>query len=113
MSGESASGVQATLRRVIRLGHYGVDVFDKASQTYLRRRYMCCALTSAHAAGAVTENECIRAIEEIGAYLGEGPSTMYGRLLRAGLVPPMGHAEFADTVGRQLYWDWDKRPSLD
>lgn len=105
--------VQATLRRVIKLGYYGSDVFDEASQTYLRQHYMCCALTSARDAGEVTEDECICAIEEIGAYLGEGSGSMYWCLQRAGLVPPMGHDEFADTGGRQLYWDWDKRPSLD
>lgn len=105
--------VQATLRRVIELGHYGADVFDDASQTYLRQHYMCCALMSAHAAGGVTEDEYTRAIEEIGAYLGEGSGSMYLRLQRAGLVPPMEHDEFADTVGRQLYWDWDKRQPLD
>ena len=115
MSNERTRSVQATLRRVIELGYYGSDVYDGVNRVYLRQPYMCCALTTAHAFGEISADECTRAIEEIGAYLGEGQGTMYGHLLRAGLVLPMGHDEFADTVGRQLYWDWDwdKRPSLD
>ena len=113
MSEQESSSVQATLRRVIELGYYGPDVYDEARGEYSRQHYMCCALMSAHAAGEVTEDEYTRAIEEIGAYLGEESGSMYWRLQRAGLVQPIGHAEFAGTVGRQLYWDWDKRPSLD
>lgn len=111
MSGEGASSVQATLRRVIELGYYGADVLDEG--LYLRQHYMCCALASAHAAGEVTGDEYDRAITEIDAYLAGEPGSMYGRLQRAGVVPSMELDEFADTVGRQLYWDWDKRPSLD
>lgn len=113
MSNERTRTVQATLRRVIELGYYGADMFDEASQTYLRRHYMCCALTAAHAAGEVTEDELARATDEIDAYLGGGTGSMYWRLQRAGLVPLVGRDAFAATVGRQLYWDWDKRPSLD
>lgn len=113
MSGESIGSVQATLRRVIELGYYGPDVYDEARGEYSRQHYMCCALGSAYAADAVTADEYARAIAEVDAYLDGKTGSMYRLLQRAGLVPQMELDDFADTVGRQLYWDWDKRPSLD
>ena len=105
--------VQATLRRVIELGYYGSDVYDDARREYSRQHYMCCALSAAAALGEITEDERDRATAEIDAYLGDVCVCMAGHLERAGLWCGGDYDVFADTVGRQLYWDWDKRPSLD
>lgn len=113
MSNKRTRGVQATLRRVIRLGRYGADVFDEARGVYSRERYMCCALAEAAAAGEITEDEFARATDAIAAYMGDRCASMARRLQIAGLWCGEGRDEFADTVGRQLYWDWDRRPSLD
>lgn len=113
MSNKRTRSVQATLRRVIERGHYGPDVYDEARAAYSRQHYMCCALTSAAAAGDITEDECASASAEINAYLGDVWASMAMRLRSAGLWDSDDLDEFAGTVGRQLYWDWDKRPSLD
>lgn len=105
--------VQATLRRVIKLGYYGPTVYDEAQGRYSRQHYMCCALTSAAAAGKITEDELAQADAEINAYMGDVWASMAMRLHSAGLWDGEDLDEFADTVGRQLYWDWNKRPSLD
>ena len=113
MNEQESSSVQATLRRVIELGYYGSDVYDEGRRMYLRQHYMCCALTSAHTSGEISADECTSAILAVAAYLGRESGSMYQRLRQAGLVPAIGAGAFADTIGRQLYWDWDKRPSLD
>lgn len=113
MSNKRTRSVQATLRRVIKLGHYGADVFDEARGAYSRQHYMCCALSQAAALGEITEDELDRATAEIDAYLGGISGVMARRLQIAGLWDDGGLDAFADTVGRQLYWDWNKRPSLD
>lgn len=113
MSGQESSGVQATLRRVIELGHYGAAVLDDERQTYVRSPYMCAALGLARTSGEITEDEHEHVAEDIMAYLAGVSVSMYRRLRLAGVVPPMELDEFADTAGRQLYWDWDKRQPLD
>ena len=113
MSNERTRSVQATLRRVIELGYYGPDVYNEARGEYSRQHYMCCALASAAAAGEITGDELDRATAEIDAYLGDVCGSMARRLERAGLWCGGGYDGFAETVGRQLYWDWDNRPSLD
>ena len=113
MSNKRTRSVQATLRRVIKLGYYGPDVYDEARGVYSRHHYMCCALSQAAVLGKITEDELARATAEIGAYLGDVCGSMARRLERAGLWCGGDYDVFADTVGRQLYWDWNKRPSLD
>ena len=105
--------VQATLRRVIKLGYYGSDVYDEVRREYSRQHYMCCALSQAAALGEITEYELDRATAEIDAYLGGISVCMARRLQIAGLWDDGDLDAFADTVGRQLYWGWNKRPSLD
>lgn len=110
---QESSSVQDTLRRVIELGYYGPDVYDEARGEYSRQRYMCCALAQAAALGEITGDELDRATAEIDAYLGHVSVSMASHLRRAGLWCGDDYDVFAETVGRQLYWDWDKRPSLD
>ena len=113
MSEQESSSVQATLRRVIELGHYGAAVYDDEQEEYSRHRYMCCALQLAWCAGEITLEEYVEAVVAIGAYITPEYATLLRRLLHAGLIPALDLDEFAETIGRQLYWDWDKRPSLD
>ena len=113
MSNKRTRSVQATLRRVIELGYYGPDVYNEARAEYSRQHYMCCALTQAAALGEITDDELARATDEIAAYLGDVCVSMVRRLERAGLWCGGDYDGFAETVGRQLYWDWDNRPSLD
>lgn len=111
---QESSSVQATLRRVIELGRYGADVSDYTQQVWVwtRHRYMCCALELAQVTDEITLDECAEARDAIDAYITPEHATLRGRLERAGLVSNLDADEFAETVGRQLYWDWDKRPSL-
>lgn len=113
MSVQESSSVQATLRRVIELGYYGSDMYDEVRGEYSRQHYMCCALSQAAALGEITEDELDRARAEIDAYMGDVCASMARRLWVAGLWGGEDLNEFADTIGRQLYWDWDKRPTLD
>lgn len=113
MSNKRTRSVQATLRRVIELGYYGPDMYDASRGEYSRQHYMCCALAQAAAREKITGDELDRATAEIDAYMGHVCASMAKRLHLAGLWVDGDLDAFAETVGRQLYWDWNKRPSLD
>ena len=52
-------------------------------------------------------------VEAIEKYLDNGRGTLLRLCMEsAGLISDMDTDEFASTVGRELYWNWDKRPDL-
>lgn len=101
--------VQTIMRMLIRLGRYGADDFNATHREYGRRRYMCIAAGIALDNHEITPEEYERVCSAIDAYLGNH-GTLHLFMREAGLVGDMTGDEFACTVGRELYWDWGKRP---
>lgn len=104
--------VQTIMRRIIRLGRYGADAFNKGRLDYERVNYMCMAARIARDHHEITPEEYERVVVAIGKYLDTGSTALRLCMHRAGLIEDMCQDGFASTVGRELYWNWNKRPDL-
>lgn len=103
--------VQTILRIVIRQGRYGADEWDAAQCEYVRNNFMCFAALLARDRHEITPKEYERVVDTISRYLGDR-SILYFCMRAANLIPAMSMDEFASTAGRELYWNWNKRPDL-
>lgn len=104
--------VRTILRRIIRLGRYGADRFNVAERYYERTPFMCIAASIARYHHEITPEEYERVVGAIAQYIGTGGNELRHCMQRAGLTQTMSPDEFASTVGRELYWNWNKRPDL-
>lgn len=104
--------VQTILRMIIRLDRYGADYFNAAEQDYERSHFMCIAASIARDHHEITPEEYERVVGAIEQYIDTEGNVLRHRMQRAGLTPTMDPDEFASTVGRELYWNWNKRPDL-
>lgn len=98
---------QAIFRAVIRAGYYGPDLPYQSP-------YMCVALARANADAHITDAEYKRGCEVIKRYIVKLTGNQQLNVMRLAINWAAGgdHSSeaWATGIGREFYWNWDKRP---